>query len=130
MKRIIAIILSLLIFFSSILVNVIVKDVCSVAKEQMNVVDVQMDGHGSAALLSNGELYFWGEYYTDEGYEDNRYFPEKIMADVRTFAFKESVCAVIKNNGDLYTWGETYFNILGHETHGIDYCTPKKFLKI
>ncbi len=66
MKRIIAIILSLLIFFSSILVNVIVKDVCSVAKEQMNVVDVQMDGHGSAALLSNGELYFWGEYYTDE----------------------------------------------------------------
>lgn len=58
MKRIIAIILSLLIFFSSILVNVIVKDVCSVAKEQMNVVDVQMDGHGSAALLSNGELYF------------------------------------------------------------------------
>lgn len=129
MKRIIAIILSLLIFFSSILVNVIVKDVCSVAKEQMNVVDVQMDGHGSAALLSNGELYFWGEYYTDEGYEDNRYFPEKIMADVRTFAFKESVCAVIKNNGDLYTWGETYFNILGHETHGIDYCTPKKILE-
>lgn len=87
-----------------------------------NVTQLSCGSWHSAALLSDGSLYTWGDQSGCTGllgYEDTQvqWRPRRLRipgASVRVVACGRWHTAAVTHAGQLYTWGEGLFGALGH----------------
>lgn len=89
------------------------------------------NGHNSAAILENGDLYVWGR--NDRGQVGNggqadsvspplsdgsklpvQATPVKVLSNVASVTQGANVTAAILENGDLYVWGANYAGQVGN----------------
>lgn len=80
---------------------------------ERTVTQVKMKNGTTAALLSDGTLWMWGNNecgQVGDGTTKHRTFPAKVMEKVALFDLNNTYggdgwCAAIKTDGSLWTWG-------------------------
>ena len=87
------------------------------------IKQISMGGNDSAALMSDGSLWIWGENEYGQlgnGTTKNSSIPIKILTGVKQVALGGTHSAAIKTDGSLWLWGYNRAGQLGDGHYGYD----------
>lgn len=86
--------------------------------------EIYLGGMHSAAIMSNGDLYIWGNNSAGQiGDGEGELYsavraPKKIMSNVKSVCIGNSThrihCSAQTENGELYFWGDNTYSQLGN----------------